>query len=148
MSESFSLKESVYMNGIHKKLISAIAFAPSGARFASASFDNTVKLWHFSGMQKNVNYFRKMVPIDGIPIHSLEWNKNGSKLLVCPSTNISVIYDRDGKELTRTPKGDMYLKDLNNTIGHISQINGGCWDKQFYNNRFITWGNDGTVRLG
>lgn len=40
----------------------------------------------------------------------------------------------------------MYIRDMNNTKGHIAMLNYGCWSTR-NQNEFITCSNDGTVRL-
>ena len=37
------------------------------------------------------------------------------------------VFDRDGKERGETVKGDMYIRDLRNTKGHVSPCTFGQW---------------------
>ena len=37
------------------------------------------------------------------------------------------VFDRDGKERGETTKGDMYIRDLRNTKGHVSPCTYGQW---------------------
>ena len=37
------------------------------------------------------------------------------------------VFDRDGKERGETAKGDMYIRDLRNTKGHVSPCTFGQW---------------------
>ena len=37
------------------------------------------------------------------------------------------VYDRDGVERGESAKGDMYIRDLRNTKGHVSPCTGGQW---------------------
>lgn len=43
-------------------------------------------------------------------------------------------------------KGDQYIVDVANTKGHIAMLNGGSWHP-FYQEEFMTFSNDGSVRL-
>lgn len=56
------------------------------------------------------------------------------------------IYDRDGLTLGEFVKGDMYIRDLKNTKGHISGLTCGEWhpkDKQ----TILTSSEDGSLRI-
>ncbi len=37
------------------------------------------------------------------------------------------LYDRDGHALGEFVRGDMYIRDMKNTKGHVSGLMGGCW---------------------
>jgi hypothetical protein len=55
------------------------------------------------------------------------------------------VYDRDGKERGEFLRGDMYIRDMRNTKGHISGLTAGVWhptDKY----TAMTCSEDGTVR--
>lgn len=57
----------------HKKVVSALAVDPSGARFASGSHDYDVKLWDFGGMGGGVGRpFKSFEPAESYyvsPVH-------------------------------------------------------------------------------
>lgn len=56
------------------------------------------------------------------------------------------IYDRDGLTLGEYVKGDMYIRDLKNTKGHISGLTCGEWhprEKQ----TILTSSEDGSLRI-
>ena len=56
------------------------------------------------------------------------------------------IYDRDGLTLGEFLRGDMYIRDLKNTKGHISGLTGGQWhpkEKQ----TILTSSEDGSIRI-
>lgn len=56
------------------------------------------------------------------------------------------IYDRDGLTLGEFLRGDMYIRDLKNTKGHISGLTGGEWhpkEKQ----TILTSSEDGSLRI-
>ncbi len=55
------------------------------------------------------------------------------------------VYDRDGKERGEFVRGDMYIRDMKNTKGHVSGLTYGQWhptDKY----TAATSSEDGTVR--
>jgi WD40 repeat protein len=56
------------------------------------------------------------------------------------------VYDRDGRELGEFKRGDMYLRDLKNTKGHVSGCTNGQWHPT---DRFtaMTSSSDGTIRI-
>jgi hypothetical protein len=37
------------------------------------------------------------------------------------------VFDREGKAQGELPRGDMYIRDMRNTKGHVSGCTGGQW---------------------
>jgi WD40 repeat protein len=56
------------------------------------------------------------------------------------------IYDRDGFTLGEFVKGDMYIRDLKNTKGHISGLTGGHWHPKDRETA-LTSSEDGSLRI-
>lgn len=56
------------------------------------------------------------------------------------------IYDRDGLTLGEFVKGDMYIRDLKNTKGHISGLTGGEWHPK-EKETILTSSEDGSLRI-
>lgn len=56
------------------------------------------------------------------------------------------IYDRDGLTLGEFVRGDMYIRDLKNTKGHISGLTGGEWNPKSKES-ILTSSEDGSLRL-
>ena len=56
------------------------------------------------------------------------------------------VYDRDGHTRGEFVRGDMYIRDMKNTKGHVSGLCGGQWHPT---DRFtaMTCSEDGTVRI-
>eukprot|EP01083_Nonionella_stella_P003119 8888_1 len=130
----------------HSRLVSALSLDPSGARLVTGSYDNNVKMWDFGGMDSHLRSFRQMTPSEGHSIMSVKWSPTGDRFLVCPGSSIAKVYDRDGYAVCETVKGDMYIRDMTHTFGHVTGLTGGCWhpsDK----NQIMTWSSDGTLRL-
>jgi WD40 repeat protein len=81
------------------------------------------------------------------PIEHVEFNPNSpSQVLVITATPQAKIFSRDGEQLKEYVKGDMYLRDMHNTKGHVSAITTGAWhptNRDF----FVTAGTDSTLRI-
>ena len=56
------------------------------------------------------------------------------------------ILSRDGDILTEFVKGDMYLRDMHNTKGHVSEVTTGTWHPTD-RNLCVTAGTDSTLRI-
>ncbi len=57
-----------------------------------------------------------------------EWHTfAGDAFLVVTGSSQPKIYDRDGHELGEFVKGDMYIRDLRNTKGHLYRCCAGQW---------------------
>lgn len=56
------------------------------------------------------------------------------------------IYDRDGFTLGEFLKGDMYIRDLKNTKGHISGLTAGQWHPKDRETA-LTASEDGSLRI-
>ncbi|ATY64482.1 WD repeat [Cordyceps militaris] len=138
------------------RAVTTVSLDPSGGRLATGSTDCTVKLHDFSSMTPTtIRAFRATDPFEAKasenaeqhPIHHVEFNPQAGSVLLCISAHPQAkLLSRDGDVLTTFVKGDMYLRDMHNTKGHISEITGGTWhptDK----NQFITAGTDSTLRI-
>ena len=51
----------------------------------------------------------------------------GDAFLAVTGASQIKVYDRDGVERGESAKGDMYIRDLRNTKGHVSPCTGGQW---------------------
>ena len=130
----------------HTKTVSALGIDPSGARLATGSHDYLVKLWDFGGMTTSLRTFKSFEPAENYPVVQLAFSPYSKNLLcLCASTQARV-YDYDGHEIALYKKGDIFMRDMRHTTGHISDITCGGWhpldDQVFY-----TAGSDSTVRL-
>lgn len=139
LTESIVLKD-------HTKTVSALGIDPSGARLATGSHDYLVKLWDFGGMTTSLRTFKSFEPAENYPVVQLAFSPYSKNLLcLCASTQARV-YDYDGHEIAVYKKGDIFMRDMRHTTGHISDITCGGWhpldDQVFY-----TAGSDSTVRL-
>ena len=140
----------------HDRPITSLTVDSSGSRFITGGMDCTIKFHDFSSMTPNtLHAFKSVDPTaskhsassETHPIHHVQFNPNSpSQVLVISATPQAKVLSRDGEELHEYVKGDMYLRDMNNTKGHISEITTGTWHPT---NRdlFVTAGTDSTLRI-
>ncbi|KAL8787713.1 MAG: hypothetical protein Q9213_002033 [Squamulea squamosa] len=140
----------------HERPINSITLDPSGSRLVTASTDCTVKFHDFASMTPTtLRAFKSVDPTatktsassETHPIHHVEFNPvSPSSILVISAIPQAKILSRDGEPLAESVKGDMYLRDMHNTKGHISEITTGAWHPT---NRdlCVTAGTDSTLRI-
>lgn len=158
------------------QIVSSLAVDSAGARVLSGSYDYTVRMYDFQGMNSRLQSFRQIEPSEGHQVRSLSWSPTSGQFLcvtgsaqakVCfmalvdscstflyPSMNCSrsfvlfesQIYDRDGLTLGEFMKGDMYIRDLKNTKGHICGLTCGEWHPRT-KETVLTSSEDGSLRI-
>ncbi|KAI1661629.1 WD40 repeat-like protein [Daldinia decipiens] len=141
----------------HDRAVTSLSLDPAGGRLISGSIDCTVKLHDLSSLTPStIRAFRSVDPYEtkassanteSHPIHHIEFNPLAGSLFLCISAHPQAkILSRDGDIVTEFVKGDMYLRDMNNTKGHVSEVTTGTWhptDK----NLCVTAGTDSTLRI-
>ncbi|BEJ17357.1 hypothetical protein CspHIS471_0607580 [Cutaneotrichosporon sp. HIS471] len=130
----------------HTKLVSALAVDPPGARLATGSHDYDCKLWDFGGMDSRLRPFKSFEPNGTYFVHDLSYSPDGKHLLVVSGTFYPKVFGRDGEDAKEFMKGDVYIRDMKVTKGHIAEINAGKWHPSD-NAVFLTCANDSTLRL-
>jgi WD40 repeat protein len=118
----------------------SISLDSAGSRLITATLD-TIKLHDFASMTPTT--LRAFKSIESTAIHHVEFGISSSFLEIATTARI---LSRDGEPLTEFVKGDMYIRDMHNTKGHISEITTGTWhpiDKQIC----VTAGTDSTIRI-
>jgi WD repeat-containing protein 70 len=140
----------------HERSITTLTVDPSGSRLITGSTDCTVKFHDFASMTPNtLRAFKSVDPTatktsantETHPVHHVEFNPlSPSQVLVISATPQAKIFSRDGEVLTEFVKGDMYLRDMHNTKGHISEITTGTWHPT-NKNLCVTAGTDSTLRI-
>jgi len=140
----------------HDRAVTTITLDTSGARMITGSTDCTLKFHDFSSMAPNtIRAFKSVDPTatkgsantETHPIHVARFNPGaGNQVLVIGATPQARILSRDGETEYETVKGDMYLRDMNMTKGHVSEITSGTWHPT-NGDRFITAGTDSTLRI-
>ncbi|KAL8749067.1 MAG: hypothetical protein Q9199_007921, partial [Rusavskia elegans] len=140
----------------HERPITSMTLDPSGSRLITSSTDCTVKFHDFASMTPTtLRAFKSVDPTatktsassETHPIHHVEFNPvSPSSILVISAIPQAKILSRDGEPLAESVKGDMYLRDMHNTKGHISEITTGTWHPT---NRdlCVTAGTDSTLRI-
>jgi WD40 repeat protein len=139
-----------------QRAVTSITVDPSGSRMITGSTDCTIKLHDFATMTPNtLRAFKSVDPTatkssatsETHPVHLVKFNPNSpSQVLVISATPQAKIFTRDGEETTEFAKGDMYLRDMNMTKGHVSEITTGCWHPANWD-LFVTAGTDSTLRI-
>ncbi|PPS00970.1 hypothetical protein GOBAR_AA19702 [Gossypium barbadense] len=127
-------------------IVSALAIDHSGSRVLSGSFDYTVRMFDFQGMNSRLQSFRQLEPFEGHQVRNLSWSPTSDRFLCVTGSAQAKIYDRDGLTLGEFVKGDMYIRDLKNTKGHISGLTCGEWHPKT-KETILTSSEDGSLRI-
>ncbi|XP_021763329.1 WD repeat-containing protein 70-like [Chenopodium quinoa] len=139
------LSNEIVLKG-HTKVVSALAIDHSGSRVLSGSYDYTVRMYDFQGMKRDLASFRQLEPSEGHQVRSLSWSPTAGFFLCVTGSAQAKIYDRDGLTIGEFVKGDMYIRDLKNTKGHISGITCGEWHPN-KKETVLTSSEDGSLRI-
>ena len=139
-----------------EKAVTTITVDPAGSRMITGSTDCTIKLHDFASMTPTtLRAFKSVDPTaakasanaETHPIHVAKFNPNSpSQVLVIAATPQARILSRDGEVVSEFQKGDMYLRDMNMTKGHVSEITAGTWHPTNWD-LFVTAGTDSTLRI-
>jgi len=140
----------------HDRAVTTTAVDPSGGRMVTGSTDCTLKLHDFASMTPTtLRAFKSVDPSasktsansETHPINHVEFNPLSGGTFLCVSAHPQAkIMSRDGEVLAEFQKGDMYLRDMNNTKGHISEVTTGTWNP-VDKNLCVTAGTDSTLRI-
>jgi len=140
----------------HERAVTSVSVDPAGSRLLSGSLDCTLKLHDFSAMTPTtLRAFRSVDPwetkksaasSDSHPIQLAKFSLSGSVILCITAHPQAKIISRDGDVLTEFIKGDMYLRDMNNTKGHVGEIATGTWHPTDPS-LCVTAGADSTLRI-
>lgn len=140
----------------HDRAITAATLDPSGGRLITGSMDCTLKFHDFASMTPTtIRAFKSVDPTatkssassETHPVHQVVFNPlSAGHVLVATALPQAKILSRDGEELCTFVKGDMYLRDMHNTKGHISEVTTGCWHPTD-RNLCVTAATDSTLRI-
>ncbi|KAF7942962.1 hypothetical protein EAE96_010911 [Botrytis aclada] len=140
----------------HERAVTTTTLDPSGSRLITGSSDCTLKFHDFASMTpttlrsfKSVdpNYSKTSANSETHPINHVEFNPHAGGTFLCISAHPQAkLMNRDGDIIGEFVKGDMYLRDMNNTKGHISEITTGTWSPMD-KNICVTAGTDSTLRI-
>ncbi|OLY77833.1 WD repeat-containing protein 70 [Smittium mucronatum] len=138
-------EKSAILSG-HTKMVTAIDWDSSGSRMISGGYDYLVKLWNFGAMDSSLRSFRELEPTEGNQINDLKFSTNGEMFLTATGSPQAKLFDRDGVLIEEYKKGDMYIRDMRHTSGHVSSLTSVFWNPKV-KTEFITSANDSTVRF-
>lgn len=140
----------------HDRAVTSITLDASGGRMVTGSNDCTLKFHDFASLTPStIRAFKSVDPssvkgsasTETHPVNQVSFNP------ISPSTILAItahpqprILDRNGETLAEFVKGDMYLRDMHHTKGHISEVTCGVWHPQD-RNICATGGTDSTVRI-
>lgn len=140
----------------HERAVTTATLDPSGSRLVTGSTDCTLKLHDFASMTPTtLRAFKSVDPSasktsehsETHPINHVEFNPLSGGTFLCVSAHPQAkIMNRDGDILAEFVKGDMYLRDMNNTKGHVSEVTTGTWNP-LDRNICVTAGTDSTLRI-
>ena len=140
----------------HDRTVTTATLDYSGARLITGSTDCTLKLHDFASMTPTtVRAFKSVDPtaskystnVETHPVHQALFNPLAPSLvLVVTALPQAKIISRDGDPIAECVKGDMYLRDMHNTKGHVSEVTSGKWHPT-QRDRFVTVGTDSTLRI-
>ena len=140
-----------------ERAVTTVSLDPAGGRLATGSLDCKVNLHDFTSMTPStLRAFRSVDPFEkkpstagseSHPVNHVEFSPlSGSVFLCITASTQARIMTRDGDIMTEFVKGDMYLRDMHNTKGHISAITTGTWHPTD-RNTCVTAGTDSTLRI-
>lgn len=130
----------------HSRLVSCLDVEHSGSRLVTGGYDYAVRLYDFNGMKRDLRPFRELEPCGAHQIRAVSWSPSGDNFFVVPNSTQPKLFDRDGRELGEFGKGDMYIRDLRHTKGHIMGCTSGQWHPH-EKNTTLTASEDGSLRL-
>jgi WD repeat-containing protein 70 len=116
------------MTVLESSHISSMIMDPTGARFAIGSMDSSLKLYDFAGYNPlNPLPFQNVIIEDGYPIRSMAYSSTGDRLLIATGSSQPYVVDRDGQEIVKFVRGDVYVTDPSKTIGHTAAVTSVGW---------------------
>lgn len=119
---------------------------PTGSRVLTGGYDYSVRMYDFQGMNAQLRSFRQIEPSEGHQLRALSWSPTADQFIAVTGSATAKIYDRDGFTQGEFVKGDMYIRDLKNTKGHISGLTGGHWHPK-ERQTALTSSEDGSLRI-
>lgn len=142
---SIPISHQVNLSG-HEKAATCISYEPAGNRVITGSLDYSFRMFDFGGMDARHKPFRALDAQDGYPVSSICHSSTGDKFIVGTGSCQPKVFDRDGAEIIKFCRGDMYLRDLSNTKGHTMEVTGVAWHP-IEKNTMLTSSLDGTMRI-
>ena len=126
----------------------ALAISLNHTRLATGSLDSMLRLYDFNTATAAFTALRTLIPTEGQPVHCCRFGSE--ERLLCSGSGAAIhLYDREGRVLLETVRGDGYLLDQSNTKGHTSAVCDIRWLRSgsASDGVFGSCGRDGVVRL-
>ncbi|PSK56839.1 hypothetical protein B9Z65_6463 [Elsinoe australis] len=142
----------------HSRAVTTVTLDPSGARLITGSLDSTLKFHDLASLTPTtIRAFKSLDPsnpkptaastAESHPINAAHYNPHSpSQILVIDATAQPKVVTRDGEVQAEFQKGDMYLRDMNHTKGHVSEVTSGVWHPTL-KDICVTAGTDSTLRV-
>mmetsp|Transcript_8827 Transcript_8827/g.19391 ORF Transcript_8827/g.19391 Transcript_8827/m.19391 type:complete len:508 (+) Transcript_8827:2-1525(+) len=103
-------------------------------------------MFDFGEMAPRHRAFKSVEAQEAHMVAALAHSPSGDRFIVATGSNQPKIFDREGVELLKFVRGDMYLRDLSNTKGHTMEVMGVAWHP-FEKEIVLTCSTDGSLRL-
>ncbi|CAI7839805.1 unnamed protein product [Closterium sp. NIES-54] len=132
--------------GGHTKAVAALAVDPTGTRVISGSYDYSLRFYDFHGMDSRLQAFRHLVPFDGHQVRAVSFSPSADLFITATGNAQAKVYDRDGRSKGEFVRGDMYIRDLRNTKGHIAGLTTAQWHP-CERHTALTASDDGSLRI-
>lgn len=88
---------SSHVNIIHGlKSVSCLTLDSNGIRMATGGYDETMKMFDFTSMDKNFQSFRTIQPCRGRLLRAIEYSANNDMILVIPADCQAIVVNREG----------------------------------------------------
>lgn len=127
--------------------VTCIAMDPAGSRFVVGSTDSRVRFYDFGGMDRTrCEAFQTVLPDEGQLLVDLAYSNTGDRILVGTSSVQPLVLDRDGTEVIKFVRGDMYVTDQTKTVGHTAAVTSVDWHP-LERDTVLTASLDGSARL-
>jgi WD40 repeat protein len=151
LAEQYQLPISLHFTlpseSARKNVATCLAVDPAGSRFVVGSSDTHVRYYDFGGLAKNRNgCFQTIIPEDGHLLVSCAYSQTGDRIIVGTSSVQPIVFDRDGGEIIKFVRGDMYVTDQTKTVGHTASVTCVDWHP-LERDLVLTSSNDGSARL-
>lgn len=129
------------------KTVTCLGLDGAGSRMVSGSADHSLRLYDFHGMAADLRPFRTLEePLGSCQLRSISWSPTSSHFALGGSSPQPKLFSREAAEVSTLMRGDMYLRDLRHTKGHIAAVTCVRWHP-VDSGVLATCGEDSSVRL-
>ncbi|KAI7830060.1 WD40-repeat-containing domain protein [Kickxella alabastrina] len=133
-----------------KHSVSTLAWDSTGDLLYSGTHQGQLHLWDFASMDSTLHPTGTVHPYEEgqrQQIRMARFSRPGTHLLVCSSGDARAkLLDRGGRQVREFKRGDMYVRDMRRTTGHVAPVTCVDWNPRD-STKFISAAADSTVRL-